>query len=241
MKSSQKRTTSIRQKPIPKNLPRIIAFANQKGGAGKSTGATHAVDWLKNQNIDVLLVDADAQQSSSSWLKELELAYEVISDPEELFEKLPILAQHHDVVVVDGPGSLSEVTKAILARADLVLIPSRETFLDLKSTGKILQYVRHAHELRHGEPKTAIYLNAVSKGSVLLREAEAALATRSAADDQIYRMKNSIYDRTCIKDSPGQGSTVFRMRGKPAKDAAENYNLLFREALEFFNGKEKKP
>ncbi|MCU0549292.1 MAG: ParA family protein [Leptolyngbya sp. Prado105] len=213
-------------------LPKILAFANQKGGAGKSTGAAHAAEWLSKQGHSVTLVDADGQQSSSVWLKEIGLPYQVISDPETLFEALPKLSDEFDIVIVDGPGSLSEVTKAILARCDLVLVPSRDSIIDLRSTGKILQFIRHAKELRGGMPKAAIFLNAVSKGSVLLREAQEALG-----DSLVPLMETVIYDRQCIKDAPGQGSTVFGMRGKPAKDAAANYEALFDEAVRFFNGK----
>ncbi|HEY9643387.1 MAG TPA: ParA family protein [Coleofasciculaceae cyanobacterium] len=213
-------------------LPKVLAFANQKGGAGKSTGSAHAAAWFVQKGASVVLVDADGQQSSSAWLQELNLPYQVMSDPETLFESLPNLAQSYDVVIVDGPGSLSEVTKAILARCDLVLVPSRESIIDLRSTGKILQFIRHAKELRGGMPKAAIFLNGVSRGSVLLREAQAALG-----DSIVPLLKTVIYDRQCIKDAPGQGSTVFQMRGKPAKDAAANYESLFNEALKFFNGK----
>jgi chromosome partitioning protein len=213
-------------------FPKILAFANQKGGAGKSTGAAHAADWFSQKGCSVLLVDADGQQSSSTWLKELGLPYQIISDPETLFETLPELAKLYDAVVVDGPGSLSEVTKAVLARCDFVLIPSRDSIIDLRSTGKILQFVRHAKEIRGGMPKAAIFLNAVSKGSVLLREAQDALG-----DSMVPLLETVIFDRQCIKDAPGQGSTVFQMRSKPAKDAAANYEALFNEAIRFFNEK----
>jgi chromosome partitioning protein len=213
-------------------FPKILAFANQKGGAGKSTGAAHAADWFSQQKKSVMLIDADGQQSSSAWLKELNLPYQVMNDPEELFEALPKFAQTFDVVIVDGPGALSEATKAILARCDLVLVPSRDSIIDLRSTGKILQFIHHAKELREGMPKSMIFLNAVSKGSVLLREAQEALG-----DGVVPLMKTVIYERQCIKDAPGQGSTVFQLKGKAAKDAATNYNELFTEALEFFNGK----
>ncbi|WP_249370053.1 ParA family protein [Acaryochloris marina] len=103
--------------------PKIIAFANQKGGSGKSTSAAHAAFWLAQKGLSVMLVDADGQQSSSAWLNELGLDYKVLIDPEQLFESLPAFSDDYDVVVVDGPGSLSEVTKAILTRCDLVLVP----------------------------------------------------------------------------------------------------------------------
>lgn len=212
------------------NFPKIIAFANQKGGAGKTTGAAHAAEWFSRLGKSVLLIDSDGQQSSSAWMKELDLEYQILIDPEGLFESLPKFAEKHDIIIVDGPGSLSEVTKAILARCDLVLVPSRDSMIDLRSTGKIIQYIRHAKEIRGGLPKAAMYLNAVSKGTVLLREAQDALV-----DGLIPLLNTPIFDRQCIKDAPGQGSTVFRMRTKPAQEASENYKDLFTEALEFFN------
>lgn len=211
------------------NSPRIIAFANQKGGAGKTTGAVHAADWFASQNLSVLLVDADGQQSSSAWLKEIELDYKTLIDPEQLFEDLPKFSSEYDVVIVDGPGSLSEVTKAILARCDMVLVPSRDSIIDLRSTGKVLQYIDHAKELRDGKPAAALYLNAVSKNTVLLREAQEALDLAT-----LPLMKSVIYDRQCVKDSPGQGTTVFRMKGRPARDSSRNFEALFKEAMEYF-------
>lgn len=89
------------------------------------------------------MVDADGQQSSSGWSKELKLPCQVISDPETLFDELPKLTQSYDVVIVDGPGNASEVTKAVLIRSNLVLIPCRDSMIDLASTGKIVQFVRH--------------------------------------------------------------------------------------------------
>jgi len=209
--------------------PKIIAFANQKGGSGKSTGAIHAVDWFLKSNYSALLVDADGQQSSSGWAKELEIEHRVISDPEQLFDQLPKLSQDYDVIVVDGPGNASEVTKAILIRSDLVLIPCRDSMIDLSSTGKIMQFIRQAQEIRQGAPIGVTYLNAVKENTVLLREAREALQ-----QGLMPLLDVAIPDRQCIKDAPGQASTVFRMRGAPCKSAAKLYATLFTEALELY-------
>ena len=48
----------------------ILALTNSKGGVGKSTLAVHLAAWWKEQGGDVALVDADAQGSSSVWLRE---------------------------------------------------------------------------------------------------------------------------------------------------------------------------
>ncbi|BAT56872.1 CobQ/CobB/MinD/ParA family protein (plasmid) [Nostoc sp. NIES-3756] len=210
-------------------FPKIVAFANQKGGAGKSTGAVHAADWFTQMGCSTILVDADGQESSSNWLKDLELPCKVLSDPEVLFDELPKLAESYDVVIVDGPGNASEVTKAILIRANLVLIPCRDSMIDLASTGKIVQFVRQVKEIRGGLPVAALYLNAVKDNTILLREAREALQSGF-----IPLLNSTLPDRQCIKDAPGQGSTVFRMKGEAPKTAAQAYIKILTEALKLF-------
>jgi chromosome partitioning protein len=223
------RLKTVKATSLPVKLPKVLAFINQKGGAGKSTGAVHATDWFTQKGYSTLLVDADGQQSSSGWLKELGLPCKVLSDPEALFDELPKLGSQYDVVVVDGPGNASEVTKAVLIRANLVLIPCRDSMIDLASTGKIVQFVRQAKEIRGGTPTAAVYLNAVKDNTILLREAQEAL--RSGI---LPLLETVLPDRQCIKDAPGQGSTVFRMKGASPKSAATAYTNLLTEALKLF-------
>ncbi|WP_088888775.1 ParA family protein [Leptolyngbya ohadii] len=223
------KTKSLKTVTLPDKLPKILSFLNQKGGAGKSTGAVHTVDWFAQRGYSAILVDADGQQSSSSWLEELELPCKVINDPEALFDELPKLADSYDVVVVDGPGNASEVTKAVLIRSNLVLIPCRDSMIDLASTGKIVQFVRQAKEIRGGMPIAALYLNAVKENTILLREAKEALQSGI-----LPLLSTALPDRQCIKDAPGQGSTVFRMRGSSPKAAAGFYTQLLIEALKLF-------
>lgn len=219
--------------------PEIIAFVNQKGGVGKSTGAVHAADYFARKGKSVILVDADAQQSSSQWVSELKETYPniqlssvAIINPEDLFDKLPKLSQECDLVVVDGPAKSNEITKAILARCHLALIPCRESIVELRSSGDILRLIRQVRELRGDLPKAAIYMTQVKSNTVLLKEAQEALSD----EPDIPLMKTIIYDRQVFKDAPGQATTVFGMTGKPARDAAKLYELLFKEALKIFNG-----
>ncbi|MGI0484941.1 AAA family ATPase [Pantanalinema rosaneae CENA516] len=223
------RSKAAQAAEIPTKLPKILAFANQKGGAGKSTGAVHAADWFTQKGYSTLLVDADGQQSSSAWVKEIGIPCRVISNPEELFDELPKLSDLYDVVVIDGPGNASEVTKAVLIRSNLVLIPCRDSMIDLASTGKIVQFVRQAREIRGSQPVAAVYLNAVKDNTILLREAQEALQ-----GGILPLLLTVLPDRQCIKDAPGQGSTVFRMKGASPKAAANAYGQLLTEALKLF-------
>ncbi len=101
--------------------------------------------------------------------------------------------------------------------------------IDLASTGKIVQFVRQAQEIRGGSPIAAIYFNAVKDNTVLFRE-----ATEALKGGIIPLLNTSVPERQCIKDAPGQGSTVFRMKGEAPKAAATAYTKLLTEACLLF-------
>ena len=46
----------------------VVVVANPKGGAGKSTLATHIAGYFAARGHAVMLGDADRQQSSALWL-----------------------------------------------------------------------------------------------------------------------------------------------------------------------------
>lgn len=77
------------------------------------------------------MIDADAQQSSSKWLSKMEnpIAYQLAQDPDKILDVVPILK--NDYIILDGPASLSENTRAILLRTDLAIIPF-DILTDLK-------------------------------------------------------------------------------------------------------------
>jgi chromosome partitioning protein len=212
-------------------MSKIIAIVNQKGGAGKTTTAVHLAYWL-SQRGTVFVVDADAQQSSATWLEELNLPCEIINEPDELFERLPELAQSHDFIIVDGAASVSETTRVILTRADMALIPCKPAGLDMHSTNRVIRLIRQAKDLRGGLPQAALFLNQAKKGTILLRESKTALSKTG-----VDLLDTVIYDRSIITDAPSQGQVVWQMSGASAKQAASEYDLLFQEASEVLDGK----
>ena len=214
-------------------MPTIV-IVNQKGGAGKSTIAVHLARWLQRQKKLILLVDADGQKTSSVWLESLEyeLPFRVLQDPDELLEQLPKLADQHEWLLVDGPATLSETTRALLLWADLALIPCQPAGVDLASASDTVRLVRQAKAIRGGLPKAALFLNKAIKGTKLKGEAFAVL--QQVQDVEL--LKTIIHQRQIITDSFGQGLTVFDMSGTPAGTARRELESLFKQAMEVLNG-----
>lgn len=206
-----------------------IALINQKGGVSKSTTALHLACWLAEKpKSKVLLVDADVQRSSSTWLEKmsLDVPAEVISDPNAILDRLPEWMQQFDYVIIDGPAGLQEVVRAILLRCDLAICPVQPSELDLSSAEDAVYLIKQAQSVRSGLPKAALFLSRAVKGTRLKSEAVSVLEKSG-----LPTLKTVIHQRQIVADAPGQQSTVFEMAGKPAAEAAGEYEKLFKEIL----------
>ena len=208
----------------------IIALINQKGGCGKSTTAVHFAYWLATKKKNkVLLVDADAQQSSSEWLSgmSLEIPNKVVQTPDDLLDQIPELAGHYDLLIVDGPASLAEATRAILFRADLAIVPVQPTGVDLRSASDAVRLIKQAQSVRGGPPAAAVFLSRAVKGTKLKEEAIALLSKTP----EVTMLKTVVHQKQAIADTSGQSATVWDLSSRPAKESALEYERLFKEIL----------
>lgn len=208
----------------------IIALINQKGGCGKSTAAVHFIYWLATkQKKNVLLVDADAQQSSSTWLSGMEkkIPHKVVQTPDDLLDQIPELTNHYDQLIIDGPASLAEATRAILFRADLAIVPVQPTGVDLRSASDAIRLIKQAQSVRGGQPNAAVFLSRAVKGTKLKEEAIALLSKTP----EITMLKTVIHQKQAIADTSGQSATVWDSSSRPAKESAREYERLFKEIL----------
>jgi chromosome partitioning protein len=207
----EKPRTTRKKKFTPPNKQTVIAFLSQKGGVGKTTTATHARDWFE-QFGSVGFVDADAQRSSSRWLTAIspDIQYSVIGDARTLLRELPNIKEQYDYVIVDAPGSMEEVSRAILSRCDIVVIPCQTSQLDLDSNDDTIEMVEIAQDIRGGLPKAAMFFNRAQEGTILLKEALEATDTDERVMKHVFPLDTVIYHRTCIMDTPGQRTTAIR-------------------------------
>ena len=212
----------------------IVAVVNQKGGAGKSTISVHLARWLHKQKQSVIVVDADAQQSSSKWFARLEqnIPCQVVQNPDNLLDELPKLSEAYTWVIVDGPAALSETTRATILGADLAIVPCQPTGVDLESASDTIRLIQQAQRIRRGEPRAVIFVNRAVKGTRLKDEAIEVLRLFPG----VTVLDKVIHQRQIIADCFGQNSTVFDLSGSPAGIARREMEELFKQALEGVNG-----
>ncbi len=207
----------------------IIAFTNEKGGVGKSTTSVHFAYWLASKKKKVALIDADPQRSCSKWIKGMDspIPVTILTTPDELLERIPVIADKVDYLVIDAPPGLAECSRAILFRTDLAIIPCQPTGLDLDAASDAVRLVRQAQSVRGGLPHVGMFVNRASKGTKLKDEA---LSLIQKIDD-VIALKTVIHQKQAVADAFGQGATVFDLKGVGASDAAAEFEKLFKEIM----------
>src|SRR5690349_21398918 len=205
----------------------IIAVANTKGGVGKTTVSVHLAAWLHEKGYSVILADCDTQRSSSEWVRQAVPKVRALrlEDPDEVLNELPKLRDEADFIVADGPGSQTEMSRALLLRADFAVVPCKASMLEVRALAKATEVLRQSQDIRAGKPEAIIVLSMVGKNYRLTQDMkDAAVALH------IPMATTALTLRQIYADAPGQGAVVSSL-GSRARDAAQEVDQLFREIL----------
>jgi len=160
--------------------PQVVAFANLKGGVGKSTLAINTAGALHVARKRVVLVDADPQGTATAWAEAGALPFEVIAAPLVGVEVSSwiarVLALPAQIIVLDLPPMLGEATGAALALCDLAVIPVSPSGADLKATNRAIEMIHEARRHRgDGKPRALLVPSKVDRRTAAGVEIEAVL------------------------------------------------------------------
>src|ERR1044071_1681650 len=132
--------------------PHFIIFANEKGGTGRSTTAVHTAIALAASGHRVAALDLDSRQRTMTRYlenrdatmrrleKELPRAcYEVLEEHSEegLSSAIERLSAEADAVVIDTPGRDDGIARAAILKADTLVTPMNDSFVDLDLIGQV--------------------------------------------------------------------------------------------------------
>ena len=118
----------------------IMAFASQKGGAGKTTLAGHvAVQAERSGFGPVALLDADPQGSLADWWNERAadtpaFARTTVERMQEDIDGLRGLG--FELLIVDTPPAITSTIAKVMWLSDLIVVPTRPSPHDLRSVGR---------------------------------------------------------------------------------------------------------
>ncbi len=131
----------------------VIVLGNEKGGSGKSTTAVHIGVALAHAGFRTAMLDLDSRQRTVARYLENRTSFAarrglalvgpdvaVIADGPEAEAELALRldqARGLDFIVIDTPGRDSTLARAALARADTIVTPINDSFVDFDLIGQV--------------------------------------------------------------------------------------------------------
>lgn len=211
----------------------IIAVAGQKGGTGKSTVAVSLAAYWHSKGKRVLLVDADPQGSALTWgevaTENKRTAPPVIAIGDNLRQDLPPIAEGFELVVIDLPGRTGKRQGAAMMVADLAIIVSGPSTLDVWALAASAEVVTEAQAIRPNLLATVV-LNKRAHNT------ESRAAREALASVGLPVLEASLGQRVPFSESlaAGQGVTTYAPRDPAAAEleavALEVEAMLKRQA-----------
>lgn len=208
---------------------RVIAVLNQKGGAGKTTIATHLARALQLAGRDVLLVDSDPQGSARDWaaVRDDQPVPVVGIDRPTIDRDLKSLAKK-DFVVIDGAPQAADLAVSAIKAADFILIPVQPSPYDIWATSDLVDLVRQRIEMTDGRLQAAFVVSRAIKGTRIGAE-----ITETLEGYGLPILTARITQRVSYPTTAASGTTV--LDTEPQGDAAAEIRALLEEITQKLN------
>ncbi len=208
----------------------IVAVLNQKGGAGKTTLATHLARAFQLAGAGVLVADSDPQGSARDWYaaagERVDLPPVVGIDRPALFRELSKISGGVDWVIVDGAPQVHDLAAAAVRVADVVLIPVQPSPYDIWATADLVDLLKQRQEIADGQPKAAFVVSRQIQGTRLAADVREALEGYNLPVFEAGTVQRVIY-----ANSATTGQTALDL--EPNGPAANEINAIKTELEEF--------
>ena len=201
----------------------VIAVLNQKGGAGKTTIATHLARAVQIAGSSVLLVDSDPQGSARDWaaVREDQPVPVVGIDRPTIDRDLKSIAKK-DYVVIDGAPQAADLAVSAIKAATFILIPVQPSPYDIWATAELVELVKQRIEVTDGRLQAAFVVSRAIKGTKIGAEVTGALI-----DYGLPVLEARITQRVSYPSTAANGTTV--LDNEPDGDAAREVRALLEE------------
>ncbi len=213
----------------------VIAFANPKGGAGKTTSALLLVSELARRGAEVAIIDADPEKWISQWgvLPGRPSNIAIVSDVTEdsIVDQVEEAASKAQFVIVDLEGTASLMVANAIGMSDLVIIPTQGSSMDAKGAAKTIRLIRNQARMARRDISHA----------VLLTRTSAAVASRAIRNvrDQLDQagipvFQTSLVERAAYRDILDYGGLLAdldRTQVSNVEKAVENAQAFAREVV----------
>lgn len=211
----------------------VIAFANPKGGAGKTTAALLLASELAGRGATVTLIDADPERWISQWgrLPGRPDRIGIVSDvtEESIVDAIAAEAERAQFVIVDLEGTASLMVASAVGMSDLVVIPTQGGSMDARGAAKTIKLIRNQARMARRDIAHAVLLTRTS-AAVASRALKNVRAQMEEAGIPLF--ETGIVERAAFRDifdygglladlPPGEVSNLEKARANAGAFAAE--------------------
>lgn len=193
----------------------VIAFANSKGGSGKTTSALLLACALA-EHKSTTIIDADPRHPITTW-SEMPGTPETLSVVKNISEKTILdeieeAAERDAFVIVDLEGTASRLMSYAISQADLVIIPMKEQQQDAVAALDVIQEIhRDMKATRRKIPYAVLFTQ--SRAAVKSRTARH-ISAQFRDNGQIDCFECEMHERDAFAAIFAIGGTVAAMNPK---------------------------
>lgn len=199
-----------------------ILVTNPKGGSGKTTVATNLAAAFAVAGQRSWLADVDRQRSSLNWLKRRPATAPAIKGLDWV-KDLGKPPAKQGVLVIDAPAAVrSRKTDALVAIADVVVVPVLPSVFDQDTTTAFLKRLDELKPIRKNKKAVAVLRNRVRRNS------------RAAARLDLFMIGTGrqdlgmLPDRALYPELAARGLGVFDLATKQSVALQEDWQPLLR-------------
>ena len=201
-----------------------LALANLKPGTGKTTSAVWLAHVFARAGNSVQLVDADPSGSALEWSdladmypglapEQAAFPFRIVALPSrELHRRLPEIAKHDDVVIIDTPQieDHAGIARSALRYADEILIPCAPSPIEINRTTPVRDEIAEVEPARDRPARSAILLNRCITRAHSISDARQALQGLGYAVLATAVPRLEVYAQSFGMPVPDAGCDVWR-------------------------------
>ena len=193
----------------------VVAIVNRKGGTGKTTLSINLASAFAELH-PTLLLDADPQGSALDWADSRSTPQMNLDASElpsgDLLRDLRSLARSYDWIIIDGPPGIGRTSAEAVRVADMVVIPSKPSPLDVWACADIVEAVKARQRTTGGLPRAAFVITMARPRTLLVGQVETALAEYGIPALSARTTERVAYPTTAI-----EGKSVLDGRDRTAQ------------------------